>query len=221
MATWWDLAKTILRGPLPESGPFLPHEPVRPETQVYNPLNLKVGSSLTIDQIDLRGNTFTVIGIRELVRNINDREFKTTDYLIHDGSRLRFNPKRGGGFDVLRLTLLTECTNNEADTNGLKDAAGEEQFKTGDKQYFRLGEGLKEPYACEVTTLEDMDGNGTIESEEIERRTVHYWDYAADFPDETGTPVTEFLFVERSMYDWFWQVWLGTSVNPERVETVS
>src|SRR5262245_14321283 len=83
--TLWEMFMERLEGPV--------------ELQFYNPLKAKIGSGMTIDEVELRDLNFFLKEIREYRRTIDGRQFVFVDYV------LLARPLNGG--DVWRRLRLS------------------------------------------------------------------------------------------------------------------
>lgn len=209
------------------------------ELRVYNPLKLRLGSSVTINSIDLRDKNFKVVGVRENNRWIGGTKFQSVDYDLMtppvgrekpEKVRLRLNPLEhpdpvsGLTHNVVVLSLYYECGYQDGINNGIDGAvnAGTGEFEIdweGKRKYWRIGD-LKTPYTTRVKVLQDLDGNGQVEADEVKESVVEYWDYHTELLDEASQKYLEFLFVERSTEEGWWQIWKGSEVDPDRVSVV-
>ena len=217
--TLFDVLKEVIRGPLPAS--VLPATPE--EYQVYNPLKLLVGQKLTIDRLDYRDVAYEVVALNVLTRTIDGRKRVTMDYVLDAGKgrnfRLRYHDDC-----ILLLSFLLSCKHKEAQESGLNKAAGNEEFivtkEDSEVTYYRMQAKENEPWAASVTYMVDEDGNGTVERREVSLYDIHYWDYHTKIEDEAGQQYLEYLFIERTKYDWYWELWTGFEINPENVEVL-
>ncbi len=211
------------------------------ELRVYNPLKLKINDQVLIDAIDLRNFNYKVSSIRENNRIIDGRKFQSVDYQLNGignlaGSternkvRLRLNPMdmpdpiSGLTHNVIALSLYYECGFKEAKDQGLMNAvnASTGEFEidwNGKRKYWRIND-VMSPYTTSVRVLEDMDGNGIVDSDEIREQGVEYWDYHTELLNEANQKYIEFLFVEKSKSDGWFQIWKGSEINSEKVTAI-
>jgi hypothetical protein len=200
------------------------------ELSVYNPLHIRLGHAVRIDTIDLRGKNYKVVGLKEYNRLIDSRKYQFVDYELScdtEKIRLRLNPMAdpdpvsGLTHNVVLLSLYYECSYQEAKDTGLDSSVNTGEFDVNwndtNRKYFRINESLRTPYTAEVKTLEDLDGNGQVDEDEISSQTVQFWDYHTELYDEANQPYVELLFVERANDTGFWQIWRGSEVDPDRV----
>lgn len=208
------------------------------ELKVYNPLRLKVGDNVTIDAIDLRDLDFKVTAVREMNRETNGYKYQSVDYQLlgsplggsateATSARLRLNPRTvpdpasGLTHNVLVLSLYYECGYKDAQDQGLIDAvnAGTGEFEIdwkGQRKYYRIND-LTTPWDANLKILEDLDGNGQVDDDEIRDQSIQYWDYHTELLDEASQPYTEYLFIEQNPEDGWFQIWRGFEINPEKV----
>lgn len=186
------------------------------ETKVYNPLNAKVGSSVVIDTLDYRGRNLFVKEVREVAVGGD----KFTDYVLVSKdtkgdltARLRLVP----GADAVLLTLLEQMGYSEDFHNIVKDESGkfnvEEDGRTD--EYWRVAD-VKIPHTAVVTTMQDDDGNGRVDANEVKTENVEFWDYSRLTQIE-GVQKEEFVFVEMNGENGWFQIWRGVQINPDSV----
>ena len=82
-----------------------------------------------------------------------------------------------------------------------------------DVTYYRVNDVLQ-PWQAQIATVEDGDGNGVVEKNEIDYHNIRYWDFWTQF-EEDGNTVVEWLIVEDC--DNYITVWKGRSIDPQRV----
>jgi hypothetical protein len=203
------------------------------ELRIYNPFKVKVGQGMSINSIDLRNKQFKVYSIRENNRFIGGVNYQSVDYdLLAVGEktgniRVRVTPMEhpdpasGLTHNVVVLSLYYSCGHQEGIESGLNSGvnAGTGEFEidwNGKRKYFRINN-LRGPCKIGVKVLQDLDGNGQIDSDEVRESTVEYWDYNTELLDEASQKYVELLFVERNTSDGWWQIWRGSEVDPDRV----
>ena len=90
--------------------------------------------------------------------------------------------------------------------------------------YWRVDD-VRDPYKCRVTVLKDLDGDGSVQKDELEYTDYLVWDYSRDTTDpDTKQMYREFLNVEEEVeYDdgealciWF-TIYTGREVEPFQV----
>jgi len=204
------------------------------ELTVFNPLKVKVGSTLSIDTMGHRDRTYKIVSMREFDRDIC-KLGKFVDYegicrvgKLIEKMQLRLVPLEHPDVDsglthsAVVLSLYYECSNQDAIDSGLdgtvKGPTGQFEIEQDGLKtvYFRMSD-LKTAYIAQVSVLKDEDGNGIVNTDEIHREVVEYYDYHTELLDEAGQTYLEFLFVERNQKTGWWQVWKGSEVDPCRV----
>lgn len=207
--TLWEMLVARLQGPA--------------ELQFYNPLQAKVGSAVTLDEVELRDFHFFLREIREYERVIGGQAFRFADYVLVARPlnaddvvyRLRLvpvdDPERAAGVThhALLLQLYDDLPYNQELHQAVTDTTktfsvhedGREQA-----QFWRIHD-VGEAYRAMVSIAK---------KEEVEKTAIEYWDYWRDTED-AGTPLREYLFVEMDQESgWFW-IWRGREIDPQRV----
>lgn len=192
------------------------------EMKYNNPLKLKVGANMLINEPEYIGQNFTVRDITAYDRRIGQEHHKFTDYGLH-GKRLkqddvnikiRLMPSQDNyselGHDLLILTLFDRFEYNEDfHENVLTDES--KQLNADDETYFRINDVL-EHYEARVVNLADKDGDGVVEQEELTKKRIHYWDYWRETEVE-GIKTVEFLFVEMNNDNGYFELYKGIMAN--------
>lgn len=201
------------------------------EFQYYNPLHARVGQAVQIDEVELRDLQFFIEEIREYRRVIDGRTFLFTDYEILAQRvnaddvwlRVRLSPTedRGEG-GVSHHVLLMDLDEDMGYDEGLHQAlnAGTgvlEITDSGEKQTFHRVNDVRDPYKAVVTILKDENQDKRVDSDEVEKRRIEYWDYVREIKDTAGQPMPEYLFVEMDTRDGWFQSWRGRLIDPRRV----
>jgi hypothetical protein len=99
-------------------------------------------------------------------------------------------------------------------------------WREGDPREARDAEGHLigdplDPYSAKVTILKDLDGDGTVEDDELERLNVSYWDYSRLTHDEDlDRQVMEFLSVQMDEETRVFTFLRGEVVEPFQVEVI-
>ncbi len=175
-----------------------------------------------------------------------DFYFSDYDLCSNDGEniqqvRLRFcplvdpNADAGLTHTVLLLKLLEEFEYSEDFHKGLllgqikKDGkwVDDPSFEGGfcideesdgeiDSTYWRVND-AKGAHEATVQTIEDTDGDGLVEIEEVKESKILYWDFWREIKDEVGEPLTEFIFTDMGKDDGYTKVWQGPEIVPDRV----
>lgn len=207
--TLWEMLLANLQGPA--------------ELQLYNPLKAKVGSAVTLDEVELRDYHFFIREVREYRRLLGEAEFRFTDYVLVARPlneedvvyRLRLvpvdDPERADG--VTHHALLLSRYDDQAYSEPLHQAVtdttktfvvsedGQEQA-----QFWRIND-VGEPYRATVAVAR---------KDETETVSLEYWDYWRDTQD-AGVPLREYLFVEMDKESGWFQLWRGRDIAPQRV----
>ncbi|MCI0378479.1 MAG: hypothetical protein L0215_12795 [Gemmataceae bacterium] len=204
------------------------------EEQFFNPFQAKIGSSVTIDAIDYRGDTFFVREIREYKRRIDGKEFLFADYVLSarplDGLekllRLRVNPAVGSeaglAHHALLLTLWDEFGYDNAFLEVVNDSSKRFLLHQDDVlvgEYWRIHD-VGTPYEAAVSIVKDTGQDGQATAEEVQRTRLDNWDYWRETTDEANNPKTEFVFVEMDKESGWFQIWRGEDINPQCVSVV-
>ena len=203
------------------------------ELQFQNPLQLRIGATVKLDVLDgdedLSGLNFEVRQIREVKRTIEGQTFYFADYdllgraLTGGGEvrkRLRLipleDPEAEQTHSVLLLNLLDEFGYDQPFEEGLAYDRNNGEFREGDAMYWRP-DGIKEPWEAETAYIRDADSDGKVEEDEIKIGGLRYWDFGRDTEDEAGNTVTEWYLVEMDTGNGYFEIWIGTEINPVRV----
>jgi hypothetical protein len=217
--TLWEMLLDKLRGPL--------------EFQYYNPLRARIGSAVTLDEVEWRDLNFFVVSIHEYKRTIGGQEFRFVDYALVARPlggdkilvRLRLVPvddpdqAAGVAHHVLLLRLDDDLPYDEGLHRVVNDGTKKFQVIEDDKvqaEYTRIND-VSTPYRAEVTIVRDVNLDKHVTRDEIEKRRLEYWDYWREVPDEAGQPRREFLFVEMDGENGWFQIWKGSEIDPKRV----
>ena len=194
------------------------------ELQYHNPLETKVGQVITFEhEVELNGVNFVIENIAVYETNVNKKRFYHTDYCLKGSTseaespiclRLRLlkneEDEFGHTFQILHMydqignegvaKFLAYVTQN-GDHNPHWDNEGEVTFKIhyGDEgeplkeplRYWRVEEAT-DPYKARQTILIDDE----IDDNELDHRTIQYWDFSRVATSQDGTSVTELLWVE-------------------------
>jgi len=207
------------------------------ELQYHNPLEAKVGCTVTFEhEPEIAGIKFVVESISVYKTRIGSKDFFHTDYhlkgisLYHDDPvclrlRLLSDDKADNGMRVQKLYLHNEMEYDETFyKDRLGDPSGEIKLTEDDEgnaleepyKYWRV-EDVIDPYNSRLTVLRDVDGDGTIDDEELEHKDVIYWEYSRLTDDVAGNEITEFLTVEMDKSTGYFRLLCGTSVMPSQI----
>jgi hypothetical protein len=217
--TLWEMLLDKLQGPA--------------EFRYYNPLHARIGSAVTLDDVEWRDLNFFVLSIHEYRRTIGPREFFFVDYTLVARPlgrdkvlvRLRLmpvdDPEQAAG--VSHHVLLLQLDDDRPYDRGLHKVVndGTKKFQvleddTVQAEYERIND-VTSPYRAEVTIVRDLNLDKRVTRDEIEKRRVEYWDYWREIPDEAGQLHHEFLFVEMDGENGWFQIWKGSEIDPKRV----
>lgn len=215
------------------------------EFQYHNPFEMRVGNSVTIEH-DMRyqGINFFVDAIMVYETKEGRQKFYDTEYSLRGQAlgmtkplylRLRVTPDDQavdqsfpyklqvlekydemawdkGFWDYLHNTDLTFQVN--------KDDAGADLPDGQERMYWRVDD-APDPYTCNLTILKDVNRDGRVEEEELEHRTVTFWDYSRTTTDDgTGKEYTEFLNIEMDNDKRLFRLFRGRDVMPFQVKVI-
>jgi hypothetical protein len=217
--TLWEMLLDKLQGPA--------------EFRYYNPLHARIGSAVTLDEVEWRDLNFFVLSIHEYKRTIRRRVFRFVDYVLVARPlrrdkvlvRLRLvpvdDPDEAAG--IAHHVLLLQLDDDRPYDQGLHKVVNDDtrkfQVLEDDKvqaEYERIND-VRKPYRARVTVVRDVNLDKRVTRDEIEKRRVEYWDYWREVPDEAGQPRREFLFVEMDDENGWFQIWKGREFDPKRV----
>jgi hypothetical protein len=205
------------------------------ELRYYNPLRAKVGSSVMINDVELKDHNFFVKELREYRRTIGGQEFRFVDYVLLSRPlggedlwlRLRLIPLEGpdagrvAGLDhnVLLLSLYDEVSYDEDFYKVVTDSTRKFEVRENGRvteEYGRVND-VTDSYKAEVAVIKDMDNDGKVDSDEVETVRLEYWDYSREIKDEAGQPLRQYLFVEMDSASGWFQLWRGQEADPQQV----
>ena len=212
--------------------------PAKPlELQYHNPLQAKVGCTVAFEhEPDIAGINFVVEGISVYDTKVGSQNFYHTDYQLKGISldhsapvrqrlRLIIDDNASGGQRLQLLYLYHEMEYNEDLRKILGDPTGEFPVNEDDegnaleepRKYWRV-EDVLDPYNARVTVLRDVDGDGKIDDEELERKDVVYWDFSRMTDDAAGNEIKEFLTIEMDKGTGYFKFLRGTEVLPTQIQ---
>ena len=206
---------------------------VSQEELFYNPLAAKIGNHVKIRTIDLEDHSFQITAIRVVERNIDGQVFKYADYdllcrpLSGDPirKRIRLVPMEDTDgdltHDVLLLNYLDGFGYDEPFHKGLAfdQNGGEFYEQSNDATYWRVND-VEPEWFCEVATLKDENSDGFVDETEVDRSNMDYWDFWRETIDDDEQTVTEFYIVEMNKDSGWFDIWVGRSIDPNRIEVV-
>lgn len=195
------------------------------ELTIVNPLGLRIGNSLQINTVDYENLTFSFVSLRETQRDIGDMSVFFVDYDLlarpYDGDpvgcRLRLIPEQGDNkeCDVILLHKISECGYDKGFHDGLK---GQQEFVEGEVTYYRVNE-MNDEWNATITTLADKNYDGKIDTNEVSKAAMTYWDFWRNTIDEGGNEILEFYFVEMDANGYF-EFWVGQKLESSRVVVI-
>ncbi|HLJ91923.1 MAG TPA: hypothetical protein VKU02_01890 [Gemmataceae bacterium] len=217
--TLWEMLMAKLQGPV--------------ELHYYNPLKAKIGSSIMINEIDLRDYNFFIKEIRQYQRWIDGQQFLFVDYVLlarplHGDDvwlRLRLNPvddpeaAAGLTHTALLLRLYDEMAYDDGlykvvtDTTKLFQVIENGQVT---EEYGRINN-VTTSYKAKLSILKDENKDGQVDEGEVKKENLEYWDYWRDTTDPVGQPVRQYLFVEMNSDSGWFQIWRGQEIDPQKV----
>ncbi len=210
------------------------------EYKYFDPLGVKVGGSITIDELDYRGLPFFVREIREHKRPELGDAHTFTDYMLVAKSisneeksvRIRcFNLPEGDlPYQPVLLEQYDQLAHDEnpdSDYQGLfnavHDTTGKFDIKTDneDVEFYRptkAGGGYQlSSYNAEVILVVECLKEGIADQSRIQRESLEYWDYSRTTKDEANQDYEEYVFVELNKENGWLMVWRGVELNPPNV----
>lgn len=226
--TLYEMIKAKLAKPKVEE-----KKEVREEEKIFNPLGLCCGMVVSIDELDLRNLSFLVTLIREVT--IDDVQYQDEDIRLVDYEmaaevvtpitcRLRLIPDTAHelGYRAIQLKLYHERGYEEQFHQTVNDVSGEFVIFENEieiARYWRI-DNLQGPVNIHHKTLRDVNGDGKVSTEELKKGQSQIWDFSRQTQLE-GVDVEEFLFIEMDKSIGWFKLWIGTEINPERVQVFS
>jgi hypothetical protein len=214
---------------------FLGPEPiveVQPEKSIYNPLKVLIGRSFTLNDIDHTGLNFVCRELRESTVEMFDRINHFVDYHIYartisGGSilrKLRVAPDKRSFDKPYRMVLFSLMDELAFDKNFeavVRDGTGifkvDDDEKNIHEQFWRIND-VKTSYVANVKLLEDLDGNGKVDRNEVKSLGVEFWDYQRKSSFD-GVDEIEYLLIEMNKVSGYFQLWRGKEISPYKVLT--
>jgi hypothetical protein len=217
--TLWEMLLAKIHGPV--------------ELHYYNPLKAKIGSSILINEIELRDENFAVKEIRQYERTMDRRRFPFVDYVLlahplHGEEvwvRLRLHPvdnpeaEAGLTHTAMLLRLYDEMAYDDGLHQVVTDTTKKfEVVQNGQvtEEYWRIND-VTSSYKARVAVIKDENKDGQVDEGEVERAELEYWDYWRDTTDAFGQPLRQYLFVEMNTENGWFQIWRGQEVDSQKV----
>ncbi len=190
-----------------------------------NPLDLRVGSAMPVAAAngpEFANYDFGVQEIREYNRQLGDRQFRFTDYILHgvntksfdagEGltARVRAVPNDAGGHDALLLRLYDEFAFTEDFLAVLKDTTGILEVTddaSGAKETFTRINDLRDSWQAAVLVVTATTPDGKAAPGRASPLKLEYWDYWRE--TEPGGGRREFIFAEMNSETGWFQLWRG------------
>jgi len=208
-----------------------PAETETEESKVYNPIKARVGCSVSINELDYRGLNFFLKEIREYVVRKDNRKHRFVDYVLlarplgkEDVSvRLRLVPA-GSEEDFSHRAMIMTSYDSLAYDNGLDDTVRDDtkQFVVTENDqediYWRVND-VGTSYEATIFTLKDENGDGKVDSNEVNKAKIEFWDYSR-MTEIDGVKVEQFLFVEMNKETGWFDLSRGAEINSTNVDVI-
>jgi hypothetical protein len=190
-----------------------------------NPLDLRVGSAMPVAAAngpEFAHYDFGVQEIREYNRQLGDRQFRFTDYVLQGvdtksfeagdalTARVRVVPNEAASHDALLLRLYDEFAFAEDFLAVLKDTTGILEVTddaSGAKETFTRINDLRESWQAAVLVVTATTPDGRATPGKASPLKLEYWDYWRDV--EPGAARKEFIFAEMNSDTGWFQLWRG------------
>lgn len=198
------------------------------ELQIYNPLEVRIGCSASIDDVDLKSLNFFVQEVRELVVSLGGNSYRMAEYLLAATPlkgdvvevRLRVAPagKEDPGGVGYRILILCEW-DSLAYSDGLLEAVKDPTkiFKIDNDsmnfhaEFFRVNDvGDSYKANCKKVSSKEYCIKSTM---------VEFWDFSRITHVDT-VEMEQFLFVEMDTDSGWFQLLgppRGYEISPDRV----
>ena len=196
------------------------------EENIYNPLNIKLNSAVSINTIDFSGKRFTTKSLKEYSISLGGENHQMVDYELVGDKPVRLRVVNDSdsmtGHRILLLTLYDETAYNEGLHGVVKDDTkkfiiddDDENPNNEEHEFWRVNDvGIS--YTSDVKILGDSNRDGKISAEEVTNTQVEFWDYSR-LTDVDGVEIEEFVFVEMNKGTGWFQIWRGAEVIPEKI----
>lgn len=187
-----------------------------PELKEFNPLKVKVGSSVRLDVLDYRENIYFCDKIVLHQISINDQTFDMVDYFLKCQNLRSKKDKlpfiRVSPDNVAILLFLDDEFGYSQDFYELVNS--ENSFVVTDEdvkfEYFRLNE-VEIAYKSRYKTFKD--DYGKVVANESENSKVTFWDFSRD-----AANTKEYLFVQMEENSGWFQIFKGSEILLESVQ---
>lgn len=199
-------------------------KPIPVEKQFFNPLDAKVGAHGRFNNVmvnlrgepdvDVSGELFTVVSIWSWLLEVNGNKHNMADYCLESGdNRLvvrvapQFSRGKTQGPEVLVLShfwpdsqydephawddespIVLECLNDKKPEFIRFEGTPQEE------RYFRDSRNV----VGRVSLLSDLNMDGTVELDEVQKLDYSLWTYRRDTKDAVGQDFTQHLHVQLS-----------------------
>ena len=208
------------------TGKSIPKQVDAPDNKIYNPIGVRIGSSMTIDSIDCFGKNFFVQEIHDFRTHISGQEFKMADYVLNarplDGSditvRLRVAEDKaatGVPYKCMVLERHDSLAYDEGLHGVLKETDNTHKFQIdhddGPSDVFPRCGGVKGSYKADVTMV--------VKDGATENIGIEYWDFSRIMKQD-GVDVEQYLFVEMNTDNGWLELWKGCEIDPQKVEAI-
>jgi len=207
-------------------------EEVKPmELRFYNPLDLRINSSVKVNTIDIRSLPFYVQAIREVKSQLDGHTAKIAEYdLIARPvgepaikKRIRLVPRPDPDslltHNIVLLDIIDDFEFDENFNNDMEGNTGELYWPnpdTGtDDQFWRVDD-VKTAWKSKTAYLFDEDNSGVVDENEVKYRELTFWDFWRS-TKEDDRDVLEFVIISRNENGWF-QIWRGKEIDANRIE---
>ncbi len=200
------------------------------ESQVYNPIGMKIGGLVTIDDLDYRGHQFVLKALRSSELELGREKFQFADYDFLSrpigadelAVRLRISQAQR---EAQTLTVLLLALYHEQEfSQEIRDICENSrktfvvnQGQSDEETYWRVGDVGLAYHALHSHTLSDKDGDGTVQADEKEDADHQFWDYSR-ITQIDGVDVEQFFIVEMSTFGGWIQMWRGVELAPEKLQ---
>ena len=210
------------------------------ELRFYNPLKAKPNSTFRLDTIDGQGKMYQIASIEEYEVVRNGKLFCFTDYNLSfagETVKLRVVPVPDDRVpdDYSTVMLLLEKDGEEPysselaalamqptwiiDDDGDDDGDGVAEKAPSHVEYKRLDTNTR-PWSAIVRYLPVTVAGNAFLSQEIESRTIAYYDFGRHVEAGGGTTEFEYYFVEVPAVGGIIEMWLGSSILESQVGVV-